>query len=127
MALTLLNLTGFAAGVTADETGINVEEFKTVVEPEFRNVIPGKTGEGRGIVLAPMKKNVTITGEVSGSTGVMAATAAVAFAPANSSAYFGAPTSSLLLTKGEVTENRDGGALKKMSAEFEALAGITIA
>lgn len=124
MALTLVNLSGFAAGVTADETGINVEEFKTTVEPEFRNVVPGKTGEGRGFVVAAMKKNVSISGEVSGSTGVMAAVAATAFAPANSSAYFGAPSTGLYLTKGEVTESRDGGALKKMSAEFEALAGI---
>lgn len=124
MALTLVNLSGFAAGVTEDETGINIEEFKTVVEPEFRNIVPKKTGEARGFVVAPMKKNVSISGEVSGATGVMAAVATTAFAPANSSAYFGAPTTGLYLLRGEVTESRDGGALKKMSAEFEAVAGI---
>lgn len=124
MALTLQNLTGFSAGVTSDETGCNIRSFKTVVEPEFRNVVPGKTGEGRGFVIAPMKKNVTIDGEVTGATGVMAATATTAYSASNSSAYFGAPTTGLYLLRGEVTESRDNGALKEMSAEFEALAGI---
>jgi hypothetical protein len=122
--LTLINLSGFLPGVAADETAINVKTFKTVVEPEFRNVIPGKNGAGRGFVCAPMKKNVTIDGEVTGSTGVMAAVIGTAFTPANSSAYFGAPTTGLYLLKGEVEESREQGECAKMSAEFEALAGI---
>lgn len=124
MALTLINLTGATAGVTSDETGINVKSFKTSVEPEFITVVPGKDGAARGKVVAPMKKEVTIDGETLGSTGVMAALATTAFSPANVSSYFGAPTTGLYLTKGEVTESRDGGALKEMSATFEALAGI---
>ena len=125
MALTLINLSGFSAGVASDETGINVKEFKTTVEPEFKNYVPGKTGEIRGAVLAPMKKSVTISGEVTGNTGIMAAVAATAYAASNSSAYFGAPTTGLYLVRGEVTESRDNGALKEMSADFEAYAGIS--
>jgi len=122
--LLLTNLTGFLPGVQADEGGINIKSFKTAVEPEFSNVIPGKNGAGRGRVQAPMKKNVTIDGEVTGSTGVMAAVLGTAFVPANSSAYFGAPTTGLYLQKGDVEESRESGALVAMSAEFEALAGI---
>lgn len=122
--LTLINLTGFLPGVAADETGINVARFKTDVEPEFRYVVPGKNGAGRGFVAAPMKKTVTIEGEVTGNTGVMAAVLATAFVPSNSSAYFGAPTTGLYLTKGGVEEDREQGKLTTVSAEFEALAGI---
>jgi len=125
MAVTLINLTGFQAGVAADETGINIKTFKTTVEPEFNNILAGKSGTARGKGVGDMKKNVSLDGEVSGSTGVMAATATAAFTPANSSSYFGAPTTGLYLTKGEVTESRENGAWKEMSAEFEAYAGIT--
>lgn len=122
--LTLLNLSGFLPGVAADETGINVKSFKTAVEPEFRNVIPGKNGAARGVVIAPMKKTVSIDGEISGSTGVMAAVMGTAFTPGNASAYFGAPTTGLYLTKGDVEESRESGALATVSVEFEALAGV---
>jgi hypothetical protein len=125
MALTYINLTGFQGGVAADETGINIKTFKTDVEPEFKNLLQGKTGEVRGFGVAPMKKIVTIDGEVSGSTGVMAATATAAFTPANSSSYFGAPATSLYLDKGSVTENRENGAWKEVSTEFSAYAGIS--
>lgn len=122
--LTLVNLTNFLPGVAEDETAANVKTFKTVVEPEFRNVIPSKNGTGRGFVSAPMKKTVTIDGEVAGSTGLFAAVIGTAFAPANSSAYWGAPTTGLYLLKGEIEESRESGALKSFSVEFEALAGI---
>lgn len=122
-ANTLYNLSGFSDGVAADEEGINIEEFKTEVEPEFIKNIPSKNGTVRGSVIAPMKKVVSIQGEVSGDTGVMAATAYSAFAPANSTAWFGAPTTDLLLTKADVTENRNEGELRKMSATFDAYAG----
>jgi len=124
MALTLINLTGFHPGVTSDETGINVKSFKRKIEPEFNNVVPAKDGTARGRVVAPMKLQVTIDGEVSGSTGVMAATAVAAFTPANSVAFFGAPTTGLYLLNASVDDSRENGALQEMSAEFEALAGI---
>jgi len=124
MAITLVNLTGFQPGIASDETGINIKTFKTVVEPEFKNYAEAKDGTKRGFGVAPMKKVVTLDGEVTGSTGVMAAVATAAFTPANSSAYFGAPTTGLYLDKGDVTEDREGGKWKEMSAEFSAHAGI---
>lgn len=121
---TLVNLTGFQDGVAADETGINIKEIKTSVEPEFRNVIPNKYGVGRGFVVAPAKKEVSISGEVTGATGVMAAVFVTALTLANTTAYFGAPTTGLYPKKAEITESREGGALKEMSMELEAIAGI---
>jgi hypothetical protein len=121
---TLINLSGFQDGVAADETGINIKEFKTKVEPEFRNKVPNKYGAVRGIVVAPMMLEVSLSGEVTGATGIMAAVATSATSLSNSTAYFGAPSTGKYLKSAEVTENRDGGALKEMSAEFDAHAGI---
>lgn len=121
-AITLVNLTGFQRGIASDETGINVRQFRTVVEPEWKEFLGDKQNAARGFAVAPMKKTVNIEGEVSGSTGVMAAVATTAFAPVNSSAYFGAPTTGLYLDRGEVTEGRD--AWKDVTAEFTANAGI---
>mgnify|MGYP006928219181 CR=1 FL=1 len=120
--MTLVNLTGAQRGVAADETGINIRNFRTAVEPEFKDFLNGKNGEATGFAVAAMKKTVTIEGEVLGSTGLMAAVSTTAFAPANSSAYFGAPTTGLYLDKGEVTEDRDGW--KDVNAELTANAGI---
>ena len=124
MNITLVNLTGFKPGVQQDEIGINIKTFKTTVEPEFKNFADAKDGTHRGFGVAPMKKVVTMDGEVTGSTGLMAATASVAFAPANSSAYFGAPTTGLYLDKGDVTEDREGGKWQDVSVELSAHAGI---
>lgn len=122
---TLLNLSGFQDGIAADETGINIEEFKATVEPEFRNVIPGKYGAARGVVLGPAKLNVALRGEVSSALGIMAAVFGTATTIANTTAYAGAPTTGKYLTKFEVTEARENGKLKEVSAEFEALAGVS--
>jgi len=125
MAVTLVNLTGFSSGVAADETGINIKSFKSSVEPEFKTFVEAKDGTKRGFAVAPMKLTVSIDGEITGSTGVMAATAAAAFTPSNSVAYFGAPTTGLYLDKADVTEERDNGQFKSVSAEFSAYAGIS--
>lgn len=124
MATTLINLTASTAagwGVAAEETGVNIREFKCTVEPEFIEHLPGKQNEVRASAIGPMKLTVNISGEVLLATGVMAATAITKFTPTNSVAVFGAPTTALLLTRGEVTMTRDGW--KDVSADFEAYAG----
>ena len=100
---------------------MNIREFKCTVEPEFIEHLPNKTNEVRASAIAPMKLTLDISGEVLTATGVMAATAIAKFTPTNSTAVFGAPTTALLLTRGEVTQARDGW--KDMSASFEAYAG----
>jgi hypothetical protein len=118
----LINLTGFQRGVAEDEDGINIREFKTTVEPEFIEFLNDKVNEARGAAIGAMKLAVSIAGEVAGATGLMAASAVEAFAPANSVAYFGAPETGLYLEKGEVTEARDGW--KDVTCDFWARAGI---
>lgn len=126
MALTLINLTSFTAGATA-ETGVNVAEFKRTIEPEFRNVIPGVTGEARGVIVAPMKLTIEISGEtLTGGTGVMAWTAITAFDPSASTAFFGAPTTGILLTSAQVNDARENGAPQTFTVTGEAYAGITV-
>ena len=122
--ITLVNLTGILPGVQADETGINIKSFKAKIEPEIRKVLEGCKGLARGFYVGPMKLNVTIDGEVMGSTGVMAATATTALTIANSTAYFGAPTTGLYLTSGEVSQQRDNADPVSVSIELEALDGI---
>lgn len=121
---TLLNLTGATNGVASDETGINIKSFKCAIKPEFRKLVAGKYGPARGIVIAPMMLTVTITGEVLGSTGIMAAVTGTAYSASNSTAYFSAPTTGLYLVSAEVDNEREEGALRSMSAELEAYAGV---
>lgn len=128
MAVTLINLTASTSagwGVAADETGINIREFKSTIEPEFIEILPGKNNLARGKAVGDMKLTVNISGEVLLATGIMAATAIVAFSPTNSTAYFGAPQTDLYLTRAEVTQSRDGW--KDVSIDMEAYAGIDAA
>jgi len=121
--LVLVNLTGYQRGLNGvTEVGVNLKSFKVAVEPEFKDYLPGPDGTNIGFCVAPMKKTVTMDGEVGGSEGIMAATAATAFAPANSSNYWGAPATGLYFDKGEVTVDR--GAWKEFNAELSAHAGI---
>lgn len=122
MAVTLVNLSGFAYGVASDETGINIESFRARVAPEFKTFVNGKNGEKRGFAVAAPELTVSLEGEISGNTGIMAAVTTTATTIANSTAYFGAPTTGKYLDSGEVTLSRDG--LARVSAEFSANAGI---
>jgi hypothetical protein len=123
MAVTLVNLSGFQHGVNADETGISIESFRARVAPEFKNYALNRVGEKRGFAVAPAELTVTIEGEITGTTGLMAAVLATATTIANTTAYFGAPTTGKYLDSGEVTESRDG--FKRVSLEFSAQAGIS--
>lgn len=129
MAQTLLNLsasTSVGHGVSSDETGIQIDEFKTSIEPEYKKPLNNKVDEVRAWAIGSVKKEVTITGERLLLTGVMAAVVGTAFAPTNTSSgtgYFGAPTTGLYLDKAEVTEKR--GDWIGMTATFTANAGVT--
>lgn len=123
-AITLVNLTGFSPGVASAETGINIKTFKCAIEPEFKTFADNKDGTRRGFGVAPMKLVVTLDGEVTGDTGIMAAVPGTATTLSNSTAYFGAPTTGTYLDKANVNSNREQGAWQDMDAEFSAYAGI---
>lgn len=122
-AVTLVNLTGFSYGIPADETSINVSRFNVAVEPEFKQFMQSRINEARGFAVGAAKADVTVEGEVSGTTGIMAATVTTSgYTPANSTAFWGAPTTGWYLNRGEVDQVRDN--FKRMSATFSCNAGI---
>lgn len=118
MAVTLVSLSGFSWGVTSAETGINCETFAVEVEPEINEWVPGIDGQARGKVVGDPMGKLTISGEYSGSTGVLAAVFATAFVPTNSVTYFGRSAGGFYLDRGTVTQNR--GSLKKVDTEFSS-------
>ncbi len=122
-AVTLVNLSGFVWGIASDETAINVSRFRCVVEPEFKSFLPDKQNLARGFAVASPKVTVDAEGEISGSTGIMAASVVTAgYTPANSTSYWGSPSTGLYLDRGEVDNSRDN--FKRMSASLSAYAGI---
>lgn len=121
-ALTLVNASGFSRGVASEETGINIEEISVTVRPEFKEFLFGKTNEKRGFAVAPPEAEVSIRGEISGETGIMAAVFGTATAIANETDYFGVSNYSFYLDEGTVTEGR--AAWKNLDARFSGNDGI---
>jgi len=122
---TLINLTNFVTGIALNETGINISDLKISVEPEFITPVMDNFGHMKGKVVGQQKSTISIGGEVSGSTGIMAATAIAFTAITNTHVYFSSPTTGALFVKGDVTLSRDSGALAAMTAEFECYTGIS--
>jgi hypothetical protein len=121
---TLINLTNFLTGIALNETGINISDLKITVEPEFITPVMDNFGHMKGKVVGQPKSTISIGGEVSGTTGIMAATAIAFTSITNARASFSAPTTGALFIKGDVTLSRDAGALAVMTAEFETYTGI---
>jgi len=120
-AVTLVNLTGWAWGVGADETGINIENFQPTVKPEFKEYAMNRQGEKIGFCVGEPATEITIDGEVTGSTGLMAATFAAAVTLANTFALFGS-AGGIYLDEASVPTTRSGW--KKVSFKFSRNKGI---
>lgn len=122
--LTLINATGFDRGVRQDETGINIESIKCDIEPEFTETLKDRLNCVRAIAQGPMKLTVSIQGDFNtGLTGIMGSVLGTGITIANTTAYFGAPTTGKYLMKASVEEKRDGWG--GMTLEAEAYAGVT--
>jgi len=121
-AITLVNASGYQRGVSADETGINVEEVSVTIKPEFKEFLMNKTNEKIGFALAPAELDISVKGEISGNTGIMAAVFGTATTIANTTAYAGAPTTGKYLDEMTVVQGR--AAWKNVDAKFSAVAGI---
>ena len=91
MAVTLINLTGFAWGIPSAETGLNCESFEYTAEPEINEWLPGIDGQARGKAVGDPMGKLSVKGEL--NTGTLAgwglATFAVAIVPTNANAFFG--------------------------------------
>lgn len=116
MAVSLVNLSGFVWGISSAETGVNCESFNLTVKPEINEWVPGIDGQARGKVVGDPEGDLTIEGEYSGSTGVLAAVFTTAFVPVNSATYFGRSAGGFYLEEGTITNSRS--ALRKVSAKF---------
>lgn len=128
--VTIIGGTGFQWGVSMDETGINIESFKSSVKPQFTETLPNKSNITRAVAYGPLELTVTLSGEINGGTtgttysGVMAAVIGTAFVPVNTTVYFNGPATGLYFEGGEITEMRNGW--KKLdSATFVARVLIT--
>lgn len=105
-------LTAAQWGVETDETGVNVESYEVRYFREVNEKLANISGQTRGRALADaFSRDITINGEVIGSTGLMAFTAATVSAGAsiaNDDNDFGASAGNIIFDEGTVTQNRSG-------------------
>lgn len=120
--VTIVNGTGFNWGITSDELGINVDTFKFDIKPQFIESLPDKQNCTRSDAYGPLETELDITGETSGSTGIMACVLGTAFVPVNGAALWGS-TGGFYFQGGTITLGR--GSWKKVDAKFKAKPGIT--
>lgn len=111
MGLTLVSLSGFQRGIESDETGVNAQSFAVRYFMQFKEFLNNYQGQFRGFAMPDkLSREVTIQGEVSGATGLMAAVWNVAVTPANDVGTFigitaGSNAGGLYLD--EVTESQE--------------------
>lgn len=73
MANTLVSLSGFQRGLEAAETGVNVESFSCRYFFQFKDKVNDYLGAVRGFAIPDkFDREVRMSGEVTGSTGIMA-------------------------------------------------------
>jgi hypothetical protein len=121
-SVTLVGLSGYQWGVEAEETGINIESYEITYRPEFKEFNKNKSGEKKGFAVGDSEAEITIAGEVSGSTGLMAATFASATTIANDAALFGLSAGGVYLD--EVTESQSREGFRSVSFKFTKTKGV---
>ena len=121
--VTIVNGTGYTWGIPTPEVGINIESFKLSIKPQWWEMLPNNVNINTVISAGPMVLGLVMSGEINATTGIMALAIATAYAVANSTAYFGAPTTGLYFKGGEISKTRSTW-MKLDSAEFEANANI---
>jgi hypothetical protein len=108
MAITLVGLPGAQRGVEFDEVGINIKTFEPAYKPEFKEFMQNKTNEKCGFAVAETEVEITVEGEVIGSTGLMAAGFTTAVTLANDTDEFGASAGGIYMDSANVKQARDG-------------------
>jgi hypothetical protein len=126
MSVTIVNgsgLTALAHGIATAEAGINISKFEFTVKPEWKKFLQSRTDEKIAFATAPAELNLSVEGEITLATGLMAATFATAVTIAGSVALFGAPSTGIYLDQATVSRPRDGW--NTFAGEFSSNAGIT--
>jgi len=121
-AVTLVNLTGYQFGVEADETGINIESFEATYKPEQKEFLRDRKSSKIGFAVDEPEGEFSIQGEVSGSTGLMAATFAAAVTIVNDHAEFGLTAGGVYLDEAAPGQTRNG--FRKISFKLSKNKGI---
>lgn len=121
MAATLVNLSGFQRGCEAAETGINLESYDVDSKPEYKDLMHNYLGEVIGFAAGPVMSEITIAGEVTNTTGVMAVAIGTAFVPANDTTQFGQSSGGVYPDSFTQTQSRDG--FRKVSVKFSRYQG----
>ena len=122
-AITLVNASGYQWGVETTETGVNVESFEATYRPEQKEYLRNITGTKVGFAVDDVEGEFSIEGEVSGSSGLMAAGFAAAVTVGNDTADFGLSTGGVYLE--EVTLSQGRQAWKRFSGRFVKNKGIS--
>lgn len=125
MALTYNgSLAGLQRGTELAEVGIGVTSFTVRYFPRVNEYHENNLGERDGRVVSTVgSREVTIEGEVTGATGVMAYTFLAAQTPANDVTDFGSPTGGLYMNEATVTQSRANW--RSVSVRLESDPGLT--
>lgn len=109
MAVSIVGLSGLGWGIESAETGINCESFECRYFPFVNSKLNGITGEPVARAQsAKLSREVTISGEVTGATGIMAFATGAACTVANDVSTFGDGTGTFLFDEATETQSRDG-------------------
>ena len=106
MSPVLVNLSGFTYGFLSDESGINIESMQRQYTAKKIRV-PDKQGSARGKVYYDFTIMLTIDGEVSGNTGLLAATIGASITIANTVFGFGITTGGVYMDEATLSQNRE--------------------
>ena len=111
-------------GVESDEVGISVRAFDCVYRPFVNERLMSNVGEPRARAVSDkFSREVTIQGEVTGVTGLMAVDLGVPVTVANDVDTFGGDEGSLLLD--EVTESQERAGWRSINMRLSSDPGVT--
>lgn len=126
MGLSYNGLSGPTRGIEVAETGINCSSFSCRYYPYVNDYLEGISGEPVcRAVSQKLSRDVSIAGEVTGATGVMAFTVATACTVANDVGTFGDGTGTLLFQ--EATESLGKGEWRNVDISLASHPLIVVA
>lgn len=125
MAVSVLGSGNAQYGVPVAEVGVSIKSVITDYFPEINVAIMDNVGETRGKVKSTkFSRNVKMSGEYTGATGVPAYGLITACIPANNVARFGDGSGTLLLDKATVSDVR--AEWEMIDVELSSNPGLTL-
>ena len=133
--MTIIGAAGPTHGIPADETGILIKSLGLSFEPEFTDPLTNREGERINEARGAICNKISVTGEISGNTGLLAATfyAAIANGLTNEMGLTQgqggvangllATTNALYMNSAKIDQSATGW--KTFSAEYQQYAGVT--